>query len=94
MTFAAPDATASGKPYPVTDVGGSPPRSLEQFVGECEFGIDRDGRSSRVKGVGAPGDDVVRFHEKDLDHSGKDVRVWAVRPAGEGRFTAETISLF
>ena len=94
MTFAAPDSTASGRPYAVTDVGGNAPQSLEQFVGECEFGIDRDASASRVKGVGVAGDDVVRFHEKDLDHSGKDVRVWAVRQVGDGQFTAEALSLF
>lgn len=96
MTFAAPDALPSGKPYPVSDVRGEPPTSLDQFVGDSEFGVEREGGVSRVRGTGtAVGEagETVRFHEKDQGSSGKDVRVWTVRRQSDG-FTAELASLF
>ena len=93
MTFAAPDALPSGKPYPVADVRGESPSSLEQFVGDSEFGVEREGGVSRVRGTGATVGDVVRFHEKDQGSSGKDVRVWTLRQQADG-ITAELASLF
>ena len=93
MTFSSPDSVASGKPYMVVDVAGAAPMSLDQFMGESEFSIERSGTPSRIKGVGMALDDSIRFFEKDLDNSGKDVRVWLVRQDADGRFTAETLSL-
>jgi hypothetical protein len=36
---------------------------------------------------------TVRFHEKDVDNNGKDIRVWTVRPQGS-RFVAEHAAQF
>ena len=94
MTFYPPDALGSGRPYPVVDVAGKVPVSLDQFAGEADFGIERDGTVCRIKGIGADHDGRVRFHEKDVEHSGKDVRVWSVRRAADGRFLAETLSMY
>ena len=94
MTFQTPDPLASGKPYPVVDVEGAAPRSLGQFAGETEFGIEHGGAVSWIKGFGTGQRGGIRFHEKDVDHSGKDVRVWVVREDSAGRITAETLSIF
>ena len=94
MTFSAPEPVASGRPYRVIDVAGATPRSLSQFAGEARFGIERGGTVSWIKGFGTDTDGCVRFHEKDLDHSGKDVRVWLIRHNDAGQFTAETVSAY
>ena len=94
MAFQPPDSLGSGRPYAVVDVAGEVPVSLDQFLREADFGIERDGMVCRIRGVGADRGGKVRFHEKDVEHSGKDVRVWSVRREADGQFLAEALSLF
>ena len=93
MTFVPAAPIASGRPYPVLDVGGATPSELAQFVGAAMFTIDRDGSPSRVCGEGSADEPGVLFREKDVDHSGKDVRTWMISESGGG-FTAESVSRF
>jgi hypothetical protein len=87
------DATASGVPYPVLQVGGQPPSTLDQFVGETAFTVVKAGTESEVCGVGTRTEDVVLFHEK-LAGLGKDVRVWRLQAHQDATFSAETQAAF
>ncbi len=86
------DATASGLPYLVVAVGDQRPSALEQFVGETSFVVSKSGTDSSVSGAGTLDEDGVRFFEKSLS-DGKDVRVWQIRHAADGSYTAETLSV-
>lgn len=94
MTFVPADPIASGKPYPINDVGDRVPSQLDDFVGETAFTLHLGDGVHRVCGVGAPEGDVVRFHEKDRDHTTKDVRVWQISRDGEDRFIAASTAAF
>lgn len=91
MTFAAPDPVPSGMPFQVVAVGGRTPRALDDFLDDAVFTF-RWGQSDRlVAGQGHRGGDKVRFTEKDVEHGGKDVRVWEIAAAQQpGAFTAHT----
>jgi hypothetical protein len=93
MTFLPADPVASGRPYPVLEVSGAAPAELAQFVGEAVFTIDRDGVPAVVCGQGCAGEPGVVFREKDVGHSGKDVRTWQISQSGSA-FTAATLSRF
>jgi hypothetical protein len=89
MTSPTPDLVVSGVPFPVREVDGRAPSSLEDFLGDATLVLeDRSGPRS-VTGTGHQDGDAVRVHEKAAG-TGKDVRVWCVRSAGDG-FTAETV---
>lgn len=87
------DAIASGLPYHVLSVAGAPPATLDQFVGELGFIVDKGSVESAICGVGTRNADGVRFQEKD-GPDGKDVRVWQIRQVAAGRVTAESLSAF
>jgi hypothetical protein len=86
-----PPSVISGRPYPVSAIGGNDPARLDDFLGEREFTIDMAGQPYAVQGVGSRLDDQVRFHEKS--NHGKDVRVWHVTQAEAG-FCAEHMAAF
>jgi hypothetical protein len=92
MTFATPEPISSGTRYPVTLAGARPPSSLDDFVGDVDFTIDRENEPYVVQGSGRISGDQVRFHEKDKQF-GKDVRVWHVAPSADG-FDAEHAAFF
>jgi len=87
MSFSTPMTVPSGMSVPVLAVEGRTPDSLEEFVGDVSFLVDLD-PPHLVRGCGTVRGSTVRFHEKDLDNSGKDIRVWVVRTQGS-RFVAE-----
>jgi hypothetical protein len=94
MSFSTPHPVISGHVYRVVSVNGSVPVNLEQFIGEASFSVLNHGAgSSRIRGQGSTQGDSVRFQEKDVDSSGKDVRVWQVTEI-DGDFTATAISAF
>lgn len=93
MSFSAPDPVVSGYPYRVLSVDGSPPSNLEQFLGDASFAIAKDGTESQVRGQGSPRGLGVRFHEKDVEHIGKDVRTWEITQADDV-FSAIPIAAF
>ena len=86
-----PPSVISGRPYPVTVLGGTSPAALDDFLGERDFTIDMAGQPYAVKGVGSRLEDQVRFHEKSAH--GKDVRVWHITQNGSG-FCAEHMAAF
>jgi hypothetical protein len=91
MTFAAPDPVASGKEFEVIAVHGRTPHVLDDFVDEAVFTVRWEDQDRLVAGRGNRDGDIVRFTEKDVTHSGKDVRVWNVELADRpGQFTART----
>lgn len=87
MSFSTPTTVPSGMSVPVLAVEGRIPDRLEQFAGDVSFLVDLD-PPHLVQGSGSVHGSTVRFHEKDVDNSGKDIRVWVVRPQGT-RFVAE-----
>jgi len=87
MSFSSPMTVPSGMSVPVLAVEGRTPDSLEEFIGDVSFLVDLD-PPYLVRGRGSAHGSTVRFHEKDLDNSGKDIRVWVVRTQGS-RFVAE-----
>ena len=91
MMFAAPDPVPSGMQFDVLAVHGRTPRTLDDFLDDAVFTF-RWGQADRlVTGRGHRDGDNVRFTEKDVDHGGKDVRVWEIAVAQQaGHFTAHT----
>ena len=89
MHSTTPEPVISGVPYPVSDVAGSPPSQLADFVGTVEIGIDKNGTPYVIDGEGLERAGEVRVHEKN-GKGGKDIRVWRVYPAPDGGFLAET----
>ncbi|SDP28133.1 hypothetical protein SAMN04515671_3540 [Nakamurella panacisegetis] len=91
MVFQAPDPVPAGQAFDVIAVNGRTPHELPDFVGEAAFTIQATGQDRLVTGSGSITGSVVRFHEKDVDHGGKDVRVWLISPTEPpGQFTART----
>lgn len=94
MTFFTADPISSGRPYIVLTAAGEAPSTLDQFLGEAHFTIAKDGADSLVCGLGSLREGGVRFHEKDVEHDGKDVRVWQISQDGSGAFVAVTTPTF
>ena len=87
MSFSTPMTVPSGMSVQVLAVEGHTPDNLEEFTGEVSFLVDLD-PPHLVQGRGTVRGSTVRFHEKDVGNSGKDIRVWVVRTQGS-RFVAE-----
>ncbi len=83
MSLSATDPVVSGQSYRVVSVDGSPPSGLEQFIGDANFAIAKDGAESQIGGQGCAHGLGVRFHEKDADHAGRDVRTWQIAEADD-----------
>ncbi len=93
MTFIPADPVASGMPYPVAEVADHAPGSLDDFVGQTAFTVRTASGVGRICGFGTIAGDGVRFAEKDVEHSTKDVRVWLIRRDADG-FVAEHAAVF
>jgi hypothetical protein len=93
MSFTTPIAVPSGMPIRVLEVDGHQPNELQDFVGDVSFVVALD-QAVLVHGAGRVDGQTVRFHEKDVDHSGKDIRVWEVRAGDDGQFVAEHAAQF
>lgn len=87
MSFTTPSSVPSGMSMPVLEVEGHIPDHLKDFAGDVSFVVDLD-PPLLVQGTGRVDGQTVRFHEKDLENSGKDIRVWQVRDEGGGGFVA------
>jgi hypothetical protein len=95
MTFATPSMIVSGRPYRVVRVDGRSPTSMVELAAADRFTIDMDGTEYDVQGSGSVGaDDEVRYHEKDMDNNGKDVRVWRLHRHEDGGFLAQHAAAF
>ena len=93
MPFSAPRAVVSGTPYRIVRVADREPFALDDFIGETTFVLDLDGGPYTVYGAGTTAPIGVRFHEKDAEGSGKDIRVWAIhRHPSEPAFIAEHVT--
>jgi hypothetical protein len=80
-------------PRPVREVGGHAAHNLSDFAGETSFVVYLD-PPVRVWGAGRIEAGVVRFHEKDHENGGKDIRVWTIWDEGLRKFVAEQASQF
>jgi hypothetical protein len=92
MSFTTPGSVPSGVALPVSEVAGRSPASLEDFHGDVSFWVGLE-PPHLVAGCGRLDGSVVRFHEKDVQNSGKDIRVWEVRLDGD-RFVAQQASQY
>jgi hypothetical protein len=90
MTLYPATSVASGRPYHVKACRGRVPTALADFEGETHFTLSTETGTTVVHGAGAAHGDCVRFHEKDVAHDGKDVRVWHITLEADGGFTAAT----
>lgn len=88
MNAPAPEPVASG-PHRVTEVDGTEPRTLDDFVGDRRFTAERSGQRHVVVGSGRVSGSAVRFHQKSGPGGGKDVRVWRIIALPDGSFEAE-----
>jgi hypothetical protein len=77
----------------VLEVDGHQPNELQDFACDVSFVVGLD-PPVLVHGTGRIDGQTVRFHEKDMDHSGKDIRVWEVRAGDDGQFVAENAAQF
>ena len=93
MSFTTPITVPSGMSVLVLEVDGHQPNELQDFAGEVSFVVDLD-PPVLVHGTGRVDGPTLRFHEKDMDHTGKDIRVWAIRPEHDGHFVAEHTAQF
>ncbi len=93
MSLSATSPVSSGQAYRVVSVDGAPPSGLEQFIGEASFAIAMDGVESAIGGEGCAHGLGVRFHQKDVDHAGRDVRAWQITEADDV-FSATPIAAF
>ncbi|WP_369054932.1 hypothetical protein [Kineococcus terrestris] len=84
MSTLRSDPVVSGEDYVVEEVGGRPPRDLDDFTGETVFRLSRGALGHEVVGLGTAVDGAVRVFEKDGSPGGKDVRVWRVRRDDDG----------
>ncbi len=95
MAFLADEPVGSGQQYPVTDVDGRSPLSLESFAGDVCLTLIRNGSAVQMLGSGcAVAGDGVRFHQKDPGPDGKDIRVWTITAGAGGTFLAAPFSAF
>ena len=89
----APDPVSSGRPCRIVGKAAGTPHDLNHFIGEASFTIDSDGARVVVCGLRAADGAGVHFYEKDVEHSGKDVRAWLTEyPAGS--FVARPTATF
>lgn len=91
MASPTPQPIVSGVPYAVRGVEGRTPSTLDEFAGPVTVHTHGPTGDHEFSGAGEdPDDGAVRVHEKDHDGTGKDVRVWTVTPAPDGKgFDAE-----
>jgi hypothetical protein len=94
MTMTADEPVGSGQTYAVIEVDGHRPSSLDDFVAESTITVVRGNERHRVMGAGTPSDRGIRFHQKDLETGGRDVRVWAIEQDADETFSAEPIGAF
>jgi hypothetical protein len=94
MSFATPSMVISGKSYLVLLVEDRSPTSLEEIAAANAFTVDMDGTPYLVQGSGQLMDNAARYHEKDVDNNGKDVRVWRVIRDEDGTFLASHAASF
>ena len=87
MSFTTPGSVPSGIAMPILEVDGRAPAGLEDFQGDVSFLLELE-PPHLVEGCGRMDGSVVRFHEKDVQNNGKDIRVWEVRLDGD-RFVAQ-----
>jgi hypothetical protein len=83
----------SGLSYIVTHIDGQPPANLEDFTGEVQVTVNKDGAPTQLSGVGGETADGVRFYQKDPALHGRDIRVWLITDNG-GTFRAEPFAAF
>jgi hypothetical protein len=94
MSFATPSPVISGKSYAVLLVEDRNPSSLDEIAAADDFTVDMEGTSYRVQGSGRLVDNEARYHEKDVDNNGKDIRVWRVIQHDDGTFLASHAASF
>jgi hypothetical protein len=93
MSFTTPSAVPSGMSIRVLEVDGHLPNELQDFACEVSFVVGLD-PPVLVHGTGRVERQTGRFHEKDMDNCGKDIRVWEVRAEDDGHFVAEHTAQF
>ena len=87
------EPVGSGLSYIVTHIDGQPPASLDDFTGEVQVTVTKDGAPTQLIGVGGETADGVRFYQKDPALHGRDIRVWLITE-NSGSFRAKPFAAF
>ena len=86
-----PDPAPPVKELQVLAVRGRTHHTLEGFLDDAAFTSRWEQWDWLVAGRGHRDGDTVRFTDEDVDHGGKDVRVWETTASQDpGHFTART----
>ena len=87
------DPVESGLSYAVTHIDGHAPGSLDEFTGEVQVTVNKDGAPTQLVGVGGETANGVRFYQKDPALYDRDIRVWMITESA-GSFRAKPLSVF
>jgi hypothetical protein len=79
--------------YAVTHIDGHAPGSLDDFTGEVQVTVSKDGAPTHLLGVGGEVANGVRFYQKDPSLHDRDIRVWMITESA-GNFRAQPLSVF
>lgn len=70
--------------YPVIEVKGRRPTSLDDFLGVTSFAVKRGDSTLRVFGTGHLGMALILFEQQDLVGHGRDIRTWIITTTDHG----------
>jgi len=87
------DPVESGRSYIITHIDGHAPGSIDDFTGEVQVTVTKDGAPTQLLGVGGETANGVRFYQKDPALHDRDIRVWLITETA-GSFRAEPLSVF
>ena len=70
--------------YPVVEVKGRRPASLDDFLGVTSFAVMKGDMTYRVFGTGDLGSGMVHFQQQDLGWDGRNIRTWTIINTPQG----------
>ena len=77
--------------YPVTEVGGHDPASLDDFVGATTVTVDNNGHRHDLLGAGARAGQSVLFFPRDGASVEEQDAVWTISEQGSGNIVAQPL---
>jgi hypothetical protein len=75
--------------YPVAEVGGHNPASLDDFVGATTVTVDNHGQRHDLLGAGTRAGQSVLFFPKDDGFVGEEDAVWTISEQSTGNIVAQ-----
>jgi len=75
--------------YPVTEVGGHDPASLDDFVGATTVTVENHGHRHDLLGAGTKEGQSVLFFSRDEVSVGEEEAVWRISEQSTGKIVAQ-----